>query len=452
MPSLPPSPQKLKPDMSVCQPFTLVARWAPACLLVAALAGCGSGGGVTAEECQAAAGALEYGSLPATPGSRRLLETGIGQPSSSGRPTLAGAPAGCLADASFAVEGDSPPPGLTLDRASGQIAGVAAATGQYRVTISVSGPLLQPARYGWLEWQVRDPAEQVWTGWDDGTNRPRFAQGAIALHILGDRLVRVYDEPAGISTWHSVDRGASWQRDAPAHLPPPRRAFAVADDGGGRLIIAGGRDDNGLRDDVWAFDGSDWQLVADHAAFGPRAGARLFGAGGRLFLADGVTDALGLFELWRSDDQGRTWAAVARPDRSSSVRASLTCVAELGGRLVAVGSGFVFGTGSHPDSVAWTSDDGGTSWSEQALPGHSPFNSLNGGSGQCVSSNGRLFVVGSGGWWGTVVDIVSTRDFQRWDFQPRSEAFLTLLPVPGAVMLGDQLLLAFGDRLFATQR
>ena len=116
-----------------------------------------------------------------------------------------------------------------------------------------------------------------------------------------------------------------------------------------------------------------------------------------------------------------------------------------------VGSVFNYGTGSHPGALVWSSDDGGVTWSDHTPASTSPFFSLNGGARQCAVLNGALVVVGSGGWWNTVVDVVSTGDIDHWAYQRRSDAFLTDVPVPGAAVLGGQLHLAFGSKLFTTQ-
>jgi len=48
------------------------------------------------------------------------------------------------------------------------------------------------------------------------------------------------------------------------------------------------------------------------------------------------------------------------------------------------------------------------------------------------------------------VDVVSTGDIDHWAYQTRSDGFVTDSPVPGAAVLGGQLNMAFGSKLFTT--
>lgn len=425
-------------------------------VLLAALGGCGGSSndspGVTPEQCAASAGALDYGELATLHAGGQFAEHDLGSAVSTGRPIVAGAPAACSGGATYALEGTTLPPGLALDASTGVITGVLSAPGLYSTTVSVSGPLFTDKHEAFLQWQVRDPAAFAWSGWDDGaTGGHAIAASAVSLNVLGSRLALTFGGDAGISTRQSADGGASWATDVPAHLPAAQTNFAVADDGGTRLYVAGGRNAAGLLDEVWTFDGTDWQQVAAHAAFGPRQGAQLFSAGGRLFLSGGQSDTANFFDLWRSDDGGQTWIQVTWPGGDALPPASLTCGAQVGASVVMVGSVFNYGTGSHPGSIVWSSDDGGVTWSDRTPASTSPFFSLNGGARQCAVLNEALVVVGSGGWWNTVVDVVSTGDIDRWAYQPRSDAFLADVPVPGAAVLGGHLHLAFGSKLFTTQ-
>ncbi len=439
-------------ELIACRLQTL-ARMLVGMVLVGSLASCGGSSSVSPEECQASAVALDYGDLPTLRGGGKFAERDLGSATSLGRPTLTGAPAGCNANATFSLEGTPLPPGLTLNPSTGGISGVPTTSGLYNTTVSITGPLFIDKRYAFLQWQVRDPAAFAWSGWDDGAaGGHAIPAAAVSLNVLGNRLALTFGGASGISTQQSGDGGVTWVRDTPAHTPAARENFAVADDGGTQIYIAGGRNGTRLLDEVWAFDGTDWRQVAAHGAFGPRENALLFVAGGHLFLSGGQSATLGLFDLWRSDDGGQTWTQVTWPGAQAIRNFSATCGAGLAGNVVIVGSTFNFGTGSHPDSSLWSSADGGMTWSERTPPSSSPFYSLNGGARQCVSSNGTLHVIGSGGWWNTVVDVVSTRDIDHWDFQPRSEAFMTDVPVPGAAMLDGQLHLAFGSMLYTSQR
>lgn len=423
--------------------------------LLAALGGCGGSSNdapsVTSQQCEASAGALGYGGLVTLPAGGQFVELNLASTVGTSRPTVAGAPAACSAGATYALEGTTLPPGLALDASTGVITGVLSAPGYYTTTVSISGPLFTDKHEAFLQWQVRDPAAFAWSGWDDGaTGGHAIAASAVSLDVLGSRLALTFGGAAGVSTRQSADGGATWATDAPAHLPPAQTNFAVTDDGGTRLYVAGGRNAAGLLDEVWTFDGSDWQQVAAHAAFGPRENAQLFSAGGRLFLFGGQSASTNFFDLWRSDDGGQTWIQVTWPGANALPAPSLTCGAQVGTSVVMVGSVANYGTGSHPASIVWSSDNGGVTWSDRTPGSTSPFFSLNGGARQCAVLNGALVVVGSGGWWNTVVDVVSTSDIDHWTYQPRSDAFLTDAPVPGAAVLGGQLHVAFGSKLFTT--
>lgn len=421
------------------------------------LVACGGNGeqDVSANDCQQAH-EIKYASLQDFWMDDQLAEGDLGKAFTTGEPSVRDAPKACAKGASYVVASGALPPGMTLDATTGAISGAPAAAGVYDLQVSVTGPLFsQPVQSGSLQFQIRNPAAFAWSGWDDGSGGGRaISEGARSLNVLGDSLVLTYGGSSAVTTMRSTDGGAIWSTDHPPTAPAKRREFAVADDGAGHLYVIGGEGDTGLLDDVWVFDGTAWQQQAAHAGFGPRRPALVFAAAGFLFLYGDSQQ--GLTDLWRSADGGRYWTKVAdKPfdDPDGVPPLDTNCGGLLNGVPVIVTSRHVHGTGQHPYTQVWSSPDAGATWQLHLLAEspNSPFMTLNGGGRQCAVNNGRFFVTGSMGLWGDVVDVASSADLDHWDYQPRSNAFLSESPLPGAVFLNGRLHLGYGKTLYTSQ-
>jgi hypothetical protein len=422
-----------------------MACLAAACSMAALLlVGCGGDGDeVTAEDCVGAT--LQYETLITFDRlGGQLAEADLGHTTTTGSASLSGAPQACLKGATFALGSGSLPPGLALNSTTGEISGTPTAAGAYDLSISANGSLIQKSLV--LYWQIRNPAAFAWQGWDDSTGGHATPSDADALNVIGDALVLTSGGTSSVTTMRSTDGGATWTTDTPPTAPPARLNFLTADDGRGHLYVMGGGGGDGDRfDDVWMFDGSTWQQRTAHVPFDTLDLQLMFSASGHLFV-----QIYG--SLWRSDDDGQSWAKVAEMPFGDNVTTP-TCGVEFGNKAVVVTAGDAYGTGINPETKIWSSDDAGVTWQEHTMAGMtgSPVTTLNGGVGQCAVKDGRLFVVGNGHWWSSVATIASTADLDHWDFQPRSSAFLEGTPLPGAVFQNGRLHVAYSDKLYTSQ-
>ena len=409
-----------------------------------ALVACG--GGDPAPDCTADTLDFSYPDI-ALRGAVRLAEATKGVPYAA-TPRLQGVPEACLDGRRFTVAGNLPA-GMTLDATTGRLSGVPSTAGIAYFTVLVDVPLLPDGRYAPISMYVADASRYAYAGWDDTTGGHAIPAGALHLDSLGGSLLLTLAGTDTLQTTRSSDGGATWVADVPASAPPMRSRPAIASDGS-HLVVAGGLGAGGLLGDVWVFDGSAWNQATASAGFGARQSAVLFFSGGHLLLVGGDDDVSTHTDVWRSEDLGASWTQVSADAYGETIPPRATCGADLGGRPVIVSSAFVYGTGTHPGTEIWSSDDGGGSWQRATPPAGSPLDAADGGSGQCYSAGGQLFVLGIDGSWGTVRAMVSSADLMAWYFQPRAEAFLGSDPIPGTSVLAGRLYAAFGATVFVT--
>jgi hypothetical protein len=102
--------------------------------------------------------------------------------------------------------------------------------------------------------------------WDPAGGRTVLFGGANSLTASGTPATWVG------GTW-AYD-GNDWQQLQPGVEPSPRgSAGCTADELRGGVVLFGGRDGNGLRNDLWCFDGAAWQPMSAGNTPSPRSGA-----------------------------------------------------------------------------------------------------------------------------------------------------------------------------------
>ena len=199
---------------------------------------------------------------------------------------------------------------------------------------------------------------RTWTRADiDGTGAPDEVTNAIGVAQLGETLVAIgsfgamgTDQVAWV-TWTSDDGGATWteHRDGPAS-----HALHAIVPGGPGLIGAG-----------WAYggttpfdsfiavssDGIGWELT--EAVFPSTQVSSLAAFEGRILAVGTASSPSGFSSAaWSSDDGGSTWSAAELPDAGRQFETAYD--------VIATDGGFVAAGGGIDGAVAWLSADGAT--------------------------------------------------------------------------------------------
>ena len=192
-----------------------------------------------------------------------------------------------------------------------------------------------------------------------------FASGVLALAVSPrdpNHLLLATDS----GVWRSRNGGRDWDVEAPDILAGP--AFAAAFDADGQSALVAGAST------VFRNDGDRWRPVRTPAGAAPARALIAGAAPGRVYLA-------GRSGLYRSDDNGRSWAN-AGPARESD---------PVDGLIAPPG---------HPDEVhalvagsVWSSSDGARTWQRRA--GGAPANGFE-ALGFDSTTPTRLWAVGAG--------------------------------------------------------
>lgn len=292
-------------------------------------------------------------------------------------------------------------------------------------------PLFVPYRV-----QIIDPTAAHFSRWERAQTTPGFLSD-FALATQAGRPVVVTAGPYTrlMETWTTADMGSSWQKLAVNAVAPLRRGFSLASADNAVYLVGGevlpaqsGSGTAGTEqfvNDVWKFDGSTWQLMAAAAPFAARQTAVLIKLSGSLYVAGGKNGTGALRDIWRSDDEGSTWAQL-----SATVPTEVgvpTCAVAWRQRLVLIG-----------DKITSSAD--GESWTVHEVPARR----FPKGSVQCAVWNDRLFVTPATSYSNYDPRIMSTDDLQTWqiehDFVPGSS-----FPAPGMVALEGRLLVVSGS-------
>ena len=62
---------------------------------------------------------------------------------------------------------------------------------------------------------------------------------------------------------------ADWNLESPATAPTERVGYINVASDGSQMYVLGGKDSTGYRNDLWAYDGTDWTLLDDGTVSGP---------------------------------------------------------------------------------------------------------------------------------------------------------------------------------------
>lgn len=180
---------------------------------------------------------------------------------------------------------------------------------------------------GWFN-SFEAPPRDVWSS-KNGSNWTRVSESAPWLHsdlpmtlTFGDRMWmmggwyngRLPGHSASNQVWSSVD-GKQWTQDTSAAQWSPRLAAALVEFQGQMWLLGGTEnyyfgDSTSLKNDVWrSTDGKNWEQVAAHAPWSPRAYHQAAVLGGKLYVFGGgnyVPEYQALNDVWSTED-GRQW-------------------------------------------------------------------------------------------------------------------------------------------------
>jgi hypothetical protein len=195
------------------------------------------------------------------------------------------------------------------------------------------------------------------------------------------------NQPGAPRFWSSPD-GRSWTRLSSADAGAAGRIASIAAGPAGYVAVGTvGPVGHATTSAVWtSADGVRWQRVADspELAAGEMASVA---AGGPGWVAVGSDLASKAAVVWLSAD-GRTWRRAPAQESLTYHGLGITMADVVGGpdgRLVAVGH-FLFGQ-QFGQGTAWTSDDGGTTWTR--MPDQASFGQ---GEPQAVIPDGPGYV------------------------------------------------------------
>ena len=220
---------------------------------------------------------------------------------------------------------------------------------------------------------------------------PRGGQKDGYFYIISGRagMFKIFSD-----TWRSKD-GLSWELMS-ATSGWGKRCYPEVDVVGDSLILTGGQGLKTFYNDVWRSDddGRSWEQVCPDAPWAARAGHHSHVIDGDIYLFCGgrySTDRIFYPELWVSKDKGETW----------ELRAELPeDMGRAGMQVMQVDDTIYFMGGDHDNPVwqanwsgrrndVWKSDDKGETWE---LLGHAPWSPRTGQ--QALAHNGKIILIG----------------------------------------------------------
>ncbi len=186
-------------------------------------------------------------------------------------------------------------------------------------------------------------------------------------------------------TWN----GSNWAELSPAESPPVRADAAMAfDPTNDQLVLFGGTGVSGSLDDTWVLDGSTWtqQCESCTGQYGPEAGALIADdpTTGQFLLAGG-----GSLFTWTWN--GTDWSDIPTPAPPSFARFDASMAYDVGtGQLVLFG-----GANGAPSDDTWTFN--GSAWSQVSNPFSPPVGAFSGAAFDSSTDQLLYLPVGSGG-------------------------------------------------------
>lgn len=411
----------------------MAIRWLAALLLAISLASCG-GGGDGGDNCAG-------GSVAASFGYAAPISVNVGTPIST-TPTVTGVPASCVGSMHFELDSGTIPPGVSLDRATGTIAGTPTATGSYAVGVRMGIQNLSGTLSSGIRINIFDSASYSFSGWESMIPEAPFLDN-FRIGVIGSTLYVVSRNgyTALMETWQSTDGGATWTNLPITNPTGNLQDFALASDGTS-IWLTGGVD-AGTRtssNQVWRFDGTAWTQVATTAPFTARSAHAMVAQGGALYVMGGRIGNTMLGDTWKSTDGGVTWTQTAT---SGFGPRDLFCAVSDGTQIFVMG-----GENQDTQPSVYRSTDG-AAWSSLALPSTSPFllvasNFVTGTahSGACAWLNGRIVYSGGIGFAGS--GVVSSPDGINWQFEPGTGSHGDYSS-PGGVAMGGRMYFVMGE-------
>jgi PKD repeat protein len=241
--------------------------------------------------------------------------------------------------------------------------------------------------------------------------------------------------------WRSIDQGETWVETTPAATWSARNSHASVALPDGSIVLMGGRNSGGYESDVWRSTdgGATWTEMTNSAGWAARAHhAAVALPDGSILLMGGYNDAdygTTLGDVWHSTDRGATWTeltgAAEWPARNSA-----TSVALPDGSILLLGGS----NASHQElNDVWRSTDQGETWA-QVTPGAEW--SVRYGTTGVALPDGSIVLVG-GGNYGTNDVWRSTDLGESWaeltdsaPWPPRGRHTSIALPDGSIVLMG----------------
>ena len=206
----------------------------------------------------------------------------------------------------FSIISGNLPPGLTLDPDTGLITGTPTTDGTYSFVVRVEDSA-SPALFD--EKQLTIEVSRTWVlKYPVDSPTPRFDVAAAYNTDTGKVLLfggdSVGNDEGDSQTW--LWDGQNWQLLQPQTVPPKRNdhaiAYCTAD---GFWYMYGGSSRSTIYDDLWRFDGADWQQISKAGAWPPAMELPVFvwmAKQGKFLLYGGTS-----YQTWLFDPLSQQW-------------------------------------------------------------------------------------------------------------------------------------------------